>query len=1780
MIKINTGLFLLVLLVVPICQAQYKSKLEQTSHGIILTLSEINPTYKDVVSNGYTIRDYYNYTEPKKNGLLKLPYLEITVALPYEVKPEIKVVDKNEIKLDGILLSVNPNVELKNDSTLVDVPNDYSRIYYSKNNFRLLEEPAYFWLRGIYCMRLRINTHKYNLATKQLNIVNSIKLSIDFPKKIRTDSNISLKQTVKNDADIFSSVLNYENVERTNQSMPVQLSDSLSEWINYNNSYVKFSVSANTIFRIKKIDLVNKGISNLSFDPRTIKIYQSGKEIPVYVKGEQDGSFDEEDYIEFFGGQNYPKKSHRIINNDNEEYNEYLNRYTDSLYFFLTWGSENGNRVHVQNLDLVSEDTLDYFKQIYHFESNTMLQNLNGDELANQYPDWNKNKTWYREWVFTGAKNYQIKLDNIYKNKSARVLFKLVSGGSSISTKAHQILLKVNNVKIDSQVVDRFKQVLLSNTMNSSSLIEGNNQFTISNLSNGTSPNFLALDWYEVEYPKLMTAQRDSLFFTLDETLPTKVRTIKVKNVSTSDIVVYKTKPFLKKIESYKMSGNQLIFADTTSGMDQYIFIPTALIQSPTIIYTKKFVNLRDVNRSAEYIAITHSSFLKSAQDYVANIADKYEANAVVIKTEDIFDEFSFGYPYPEAIRSFLSSTLKFWKSPKPLYLTLIGDADYDYKKFRFKSSGVLGGGNFVPSFGFPVSDNWFALLNANVSIPQMIVGRIPINTGDELARYSQKIDNYFNSASDGWNKKYLFFSGGNASNSSEIALFKTANDSVISRYVKSAPVGGEVHHFYKTISPQSDFGPFTSAVLNGAIDDGAIVISYLGHSGTATWDNSINEITQLKNKTNRNPLIVDFGCSTNKFAEPDIVCFGERFLLATDGQAIGYVGNSSLGFSSSSLLAPFEFFSVLSKEPGLSQGNALMKTKISIVNNLGSSFASKIFALTSTLLGDPIIKLKLPANTNLHLDENSFLSRDSYLSELNDSVLVKYFVQNYGTADSKQQYKISFTQKYNGKVITNKSVLRIVPFITDTLAFWIKAKGYPGENELNLILNTDNTVTESSKDDNMLRSTINIYSASLRDIVTSDNQNSFSDYLNILNPVTKIASTANITFEIAALSNFQTATVLNFSRGEFYTKVSLPALQNQKRYWYRFKMDDPNSQFSKPKSFYLNKSPKFYLNDKYSFLNQDYLSTSYSASTLKLNTDTMKISVTSAGAYVGSTCVIAQNGMNVLTNSYFAGMALAIYDEKTLQVEFSDWYQLFNNTARMKELVTKINTIQEGKIVVMGVADDAANNITVDLKNAIKTLGSTKIDSLKFQGSWALIGKKASTPSNVIEKVRGPYNGLIQLEKKYPFAHSQGTFTTQSIGPASKWKNVIISSGVKLENQFKLLPIGITKDGVADTLNSVQFDNNQADISKIDVVKYPYLKLRAEINSSLPGSLTINAIGVNYIGVPELGTNYQVVSLSKDSLDQGETANLNFSVYNVGESTASNFKIRVDIVKKDNSKEMLFEQLVDSVQTEKKKDFNLSYTTDKLTGSNQFQITIDPDNSVTELYKDNNFYSVPFYVKPNNKPASLKLAIDGSDIINGDFISSKPNFKIELSDESLIPITDTTKILLYLNNKRLYFASNNNIINYNYSSSNPKMVVNYTPTLSDGDYTFKVVGKNATDQLIDSTGIVRKFTVKNELQLLNAYNYPNPFKDDTYFTFKLTQIPDELKIIIYTIAGRKIKEIKLSAAELKFDFNRIFWDGRDQDGDLAANGVYLYKIISQKGSEKTEVTEKLAIIR
>lgn len=95
---------------------------------------------------------------------------------------------------------------------------------------------------------------------------------------------------------------------------------------------------------------------------------------------------------------------------------------------------------------------------------------------------------------------------------------------------------------------------------------------------------------------------------------------------------------------------------------------------------------------------------------------------------------------------------------------------------------------------------------------------------------------------------------------------------------------------------------------------------------------------------------------------------------------------------------------------------------------------------------------------------------------------------------------------------------------------------------------------------------------------------------------------------------------------------------------------------------------------------------------------------------------------------------------------------------------------------------------------------------------------------------------------------------------------------------------------------------------------------------------------------------------------------------------------------------------------------------------------------------------------------------------------------------------------------------------------------------------------------------------------LKEVVNYPNPFQENTRFTFQTNRSGAEVKIKIYTVSGRLIEELEgLSVAGFN---NEISWDGRDQDGDLVANGVYLYQIKLKDDDDSVSNIEKMVITR
>jgi hypothetical protein len=234
------------------------------------------------------------------------------------------------------------------------------------------------------------------------------------------------------------------------------------------------------------------------------------------------------------------------------------------------------------------------------------------------------------------------------------------------------------------------------------------------------------------------------------------------------------------------------------------------------------------------------------------------------------------------------------------------------------------------------------------------------------------------------------------------------------------------------------------------------------------------------------------------------------------------------------------------------------------------------------------------------------------------------------------------------------------------------------------------------------------------------------------------------------------------------------------------------------------------------------------------------------------------------------------------------------------------------------------------------------------------------------------------------------------------------------------------------------------------------------------------------------------------------------------------------------------------------------------------------------DYYAFNNFAFTNIVVTGDSLGPAIEVTYNGDKILNGDVIPAKPEIIFKFYDDSKIDYTieDSANIFIKVDGRRQYYTLGgqpNPELNFDpVNNVNLKTVVTYTPTFSEGPHHIQYIGG---DKDGNRDTLIHDVTVSNAFNVKNLYNYPNPMRSDTYFTFILlaAQAPQKCSIKIYTVAGRLIKDINAPA---KVGFNQIYWDGRDNDGEYMANGIYLYKVILEDQGKTESVIQKLAILR
>ena len=167
----------------------------------------------------------------------------------------------------------------------------------------------------------------------------------------------------------------------------------------------------------------------------------------------------------------------------------------------------------------------------------------------------------------------------------------------------------------------------------------------------------------------------------------------------------------------------------------------------------------------------------------------------------------------------------------------------------------------------------------------------------------------------------------------------------------------------------------------------------------------------------------------------------------------------------------------------------------------------------------------------------------------------------------------------------------------------------------------------------------------------------------------------------------------------------------------------------------------------------------------------------------------------------------------------------------------------------------------------------------------------------------------------------------TIEIGPSTNWQSATISQNIPSGSSIQHFVYGIKSDGTVDSLGALNFVNNTASLSFIDPEIYPKIKINSEFNATPEGiSPELSSFGVDYVGLAELGTNYQVVGVDNDTIPAGGSINLNFWVYNVGEANADSFNVKVDVVNQNNTSSTIFNEIVTSLAANSRRKFDISY--------------------------------------------------------------------------------------------------------------------------------------------------------------------------------------------------------------------------------------------------------------
>lgn len=877
-----------------------------------------------------------------------------------------------------------------------------------------------------------------------------------------------------------------------------------NEWINFSQTYYKFKVGANGLYRINQPALASLGLSAIPAEQ--FQLWRNGAEVPVYTSVSS-GPLSPADYIEFYGQMNDGKLDKQLYKYDSLQMSDKLSLVTDTAAYFLT--VHVGANLRVNNMAnnvagnvLPPETGFIYSQQkLYRTKQNSGYAVDYGQLLYSSSYETAEGLSSADVYPGSLTDNNTLYLDNT--GTLAATLDAVIAGNASVS---RSVKVKINGNIVADTVVNGFaiKRFHITNIPYS---VFSSGSATVEFVNAGSGLDRFVVSGYEFRYPHNYNFEGKSQFSFELPAGASRYLEITNFNAGTSAPVLYDRTNNLRFIAD--MNGPIARFViPSLSTNTSFVLMNSepANIKNIQSFTTRNFINYGLAANQGNYVIISHPLLFNDG--YGNDNVEKYRAyrssaaggsfNAKVIDINQLIDQFAFGTKHhPAAIRNFGYYALaNFTTAPQYFFLVGKGLTYPDFKKYE--SDANIDKLALVPTFGYPASDN-LLLAQRTGSYSQVNIGRLSAISGSEVGDYLDKVKQFELAQvsgpqtidGKGWMKNTAQITGA-IDDQSLAGLINFFMDGYKQTLADTA-FGGKIYSFSKNSGLYTAIG--SKKTIEDLFSEGMSYLTYFGHSSPNTLEFNLDNPQNYSN-SGKYPLIMVNGCNTGNLFLFDTLrpiskgTLSEKYIFAANKGSIGFIADTHFGLPQQLNFFTDQFDQNLSNLMyGQSVGSIMRGTMQYLSNTFINDFATRIHEEEITFHGDPAIRLNPFTAPDYTIVDSLVTSDPAVISVADQQVTFTAKVLNIGKAVN-DSFNIMVQHQLPDNTIELLAVRRIkATLYEDTIQvpLLINPLRDKGLNKIIVTIDPDNEISELSESNNSVTKNFTVISDEIRPVFPYD---------------------------------------------------------------------------------------------------------------------------------------------------------------------------------------------------------------------------------------------------------------------------------------------------------------------------------------------------------------------------------------------------------------------------------------------------------------------------------------------------------------------------------------------------------------------------------------------------------------------------------------------------------------------------------------------------------------------